>query len=111
MEDINLHQKAIEQLTLEGHVILQVINDKGQILYFSVYKWQESYFNTAQSVDFNTVEGINVTDFLFKNSALYMNRINFISLFNKTIEEGVLVRCEFSKNWYWNKWSAPRSIK
>ena len=60
--EINIYQKAIEQLVLEGYTILQIQQPSGEVLYFNVWKWQESYFNTAQSIDFNTVEGINITD-------------------------------------------------
>ena len=64
--EINIFQKAIEQLVLEGYTILHIIQPNGETLYFNVYKWQEGYFNTAQSVDFNTVEGVNITEFLIK---------------------------------------------
>ena len=53
---VNEYQKAIEQLTLEGYVILQIEASPGHFLFFNVYKWQEGYFNTAQSIEFNTVE-------------------------------------------------------
>ncbi len=109
--EINIFQNAIEQLTLEGHTILQVVTPTKECLYFSVYKWQEGYFNTAQSIDFNTVEGVNITDFLIKNASLCANRVSFISQFNKVIEEGVFVQCQFSKDAHWYKWSAPNSIR
>ncbi len=54
--EYNIFQKAIEQLVMEGNVILQVVMPDGESLYFAVYKWQEGYFNTAQSIDFNTVD-------------------------------------------------------
>ena len=69
-------------------------------------KWQEGYFNTAQSIDFNTVEGINITDFLNKSAAQYLNTSSFISMFNKELESGTVIRCEFSKGSTWYKWSA-----
>lgn len=51
--EYNIFQKAIEQLVMEGNTILQVVMPDGESLYFAVYKWQEGYFNTAQSIDFN----------------------------------------------------------
>lgn len=112
MENINIFQKAIEQLVLEGYTILQIIEPSTkESLYFNVYKWTEGYFNTAQSIDFNTVEGVNITEFLTKNAAQCSNRTNFISQFNRVMEEGVLVRCEFAKNTPWYKWSAPNGTK
>ena len=108
--EYNIFQKAIEQLVMEGNVILQVVMPDGESLYFAVYKWQEGYFNTAQSIDFNTVEGVNITDFLYKNSAQYNNRTAFMSLFNKVMDEGVLIRCEFAKGSTWYKWSSPMAV-
>ena len=108
--EYNIFQKAIEQLVMEGNVILQVVMPDGESLYFAVYKWQEGYFNTAQSIDFNTVEGVNITDFLYKNSAQYNNRTAFMSLFNKVMDKGVLIRCEFTKGSTWYKWSSPMAV-
>lgn len=110
--EVNIYQKAIEQLVLEGNTILQVCTpNKDEFLFFAVYKWQEGYFNTAQSIDFNTVEGVNITEFLTKNAAMCSNRTNFMSLFNRVMEEGTLVRCEFTKSSVWYKWSAPNGTK
>lgn len=109
--EMNIFQKAIEQLVLEGYTILHIIQPNGETLYFNVYKWQEGYFNTAQSVDFNTVEGINITEFLVKNAAMCNNTVEFLNHFNREMENGVLVRCEFSKSTTWYKWSAPYGTK
>ena len=57
--EVNIYQKAIEQLVSEGYSILQIVQPSGQTLYFNIYKWQESYFNTAQSIDFNTALVLN----------------------------------------------------
>ena len=109
--ELNIFQKAIEQLVLEGYTILQVIQPTGDVLYFNVYKWQEGYFNTAQSIDFNTVEGVNITEFLMKNANMCTNRLEFLNHFDKEMENGILVRCEFSKSSLWYKWSAPDGTK
>lgn len=103
-------QKAIEQLVLEGYTILQIITPSG-VLYFSVYKWQEGYFNTAQSIDFNMCEGVNITEFLQKNAPNCFNRVEFLNKFNQVIDEGVLVHLEFTKGSEWFKWSAPNGTK
>lgn len=107
--EINIYQNAIEFLVLEGHTILQVQLDD-EFLYFVVFKWQEGYFNTAQSVEFNTVEGINITEFIRKNSALCSNRVEFISNFNKELDKGNLIRLEFQKSCLWFKYSSPIGI-
>lgn len=105
-----MFQKAVEQLVAEGNVILQLVMPDGDNMYFAVYKWQEGYFNSAQSIDFNTVEGINITDFIHKNAAYFHNRTQFLSAFNKAMEDGVLLRCEFTKGSTWYKWSSPAVV-
>jgi len=106
MGEINVYQKAIEQLVLDGYSILQVVTPDGENLFFSVYKWQQGYFNSAESIDFNTVEGINITEFLTKNSAQCINTVNFKAMFERVMEEGVVIHCEFTKTSIWYKWSA-----
>lgn len=109
--EINIYQQAIQELILDGYTILQIIQPNGNNLYFNVYKWQEGYFNTAQSIDFNTVEGINITDFLIKNANICNNRVDFINRFNNEINNCAIIRCEFSKTTEWYKWSAPTVVK
>lgn len=103
--EINIYQKAIEVLVLQGFTIVQIFSN-GEYLFFVVYRWQEGYFNTAQSVEFNTLEGINITDFLKRNSALHSNIVEFIASFNKEIENSNLIRLEFQKDCVWFKYSS-----
>lgn len=101
---MNEYQSAIEVLVQKGHTVLQIVMSDNSCLYFTVYKWQEGYFNTAQSIDFNTVQGVNITDFLVKNSAQFHNDGQFISHFENYLTEAPVVRCEFSKTSLWYKW-------
>ena len=39
------------------------------------------------------------------------NRVEFLSHFDREMENGVLIRCEFSKDTTWYKWSAPNGTK
>lgn len=102
--DFLVYQKVIESLILEGCSILQIINPDGSCVFFSVFNFTESYFNSAQSLDFNTVEGVNITDFLTKQSANYSNRTSFIAMYNATIDESPVVRCQFYKTAQWFLW-------
>ena len=108
-EDFNIYQSAIETLILEGYVILQVIQPDGNTLYFNVYSFQEGYFNTAQSIDFNTVEGCNITKFLAKNSMMCQNKEEFLIHYAKELDKLPVVRLEFTKTALWYKWSMPIS--
>lgn len=102
--DFSLYQKAIESLILEGCTILQIILPDGSCAFFSVYSFTESFFNSAQSVDFNTVEGVNVTEFLQKQAANYQNRTAFVSAYNEVIDRSPVLQCQFHKNAVWFKW-------
>lgn len=101
-----LIQIAIETLVLQGYTILQIEQPNGNVLFFNVFKFQEGYFNTAQSIDFNTVEGIDITTFMKKNASMCRNVEEFIHHFSRLMDTGVVLRCEFSKNSVWYKWSS-----
>lgn len=108
----NEYQKAIESIVNEGYEVLQISSAKSdEYLFFVIYKWQEGYFNTAQSIDFNTLEGVNITDFLNKNAAGYANHALFISSLNNSLSEGMLIRLQFTKDSEWYKWSSPEGTK
>jgi len=104
--DLNAFQRGIELLANEGFVVLQILNDdpEGKDVFFVVYKFTECYFNTAQSIDFSTMEGINVTEFLTVNSAMYAERTSFLASFNKHLENAPVMRLEFSKGIRYMKW-------
>lgn len=106
-QTINLYQQAIDSLVKGGFDVLKVVESDGHALYFIVYKWQEAYFNSAQSVEFNTVEGINITAFLNKNLNLAQNYTQFVGALDNEIEKMDMVRVQFSKNAEWYKWSVP----
>lgn len=100
--------EAIKVLINEGYIILQVLdrsNDGGD-MFFAVFSWQESYFNTTASVDYNTVEGIDLTDFIETQSSQARNHSHFITLLNTYIDKADMVRVEFSKNIEWVKYAA-----
>lgn len=103
--EINAVQKAIDILISEGYTILQAVQPSGETLYFVVYRWQEGYFNSTQSVDYNSVEGINITDFMVKHSNMYLSKSVFLENFRKVLDESSVVRCEFTKTSIWYKWS------
>jgi len=102
--DFSLYQSAIESLIQEGCTILQVILPDNSCAFFSVYSFTESFWNSASSVDFNTVEGINITTFLSKQAANYQNRASFIAAYNEVIDRSPVIACQFHKNAVWFKW-------
>lgn len=101
MEDVT--RKAVMQLLKDGHIILQ-IEDSKNVMYFEVFSWQPGYFNTAESIEYNIVEGIDITAFLSTNAAMCHNYQQFAATYSKFIEDSVVIRCEFTRDAKWYKW-------
>ena len=100
-----INQKIIESLVDEGHVILQVFVNDDECLYFSVLDFTESFSSTAGAVEFNSVRGVNITDFI-KNHGGNPNTVIVKSKFNEYILNADVIRCEFSKYVKWFKWGS-----
>lgn len=101
----NQHQKAIETLIEEGHTILQIINPDNSAFYFTVMEFKEAFKSPAMSVDFNSIKGINITDFLRINGA-QPDRSNLLARFREVMERGNVVRIDFSTHTPWFKWGS-----
>ena len=101
----NLYQKTIETLVDNGHTILQIFNQDGSCFYFSVLDFQESFTSPTNSVDFNSVRGINITDFM-RTQGGNPNYIAAAAKFEEYILNANVVRCEFSKDTRWMKWGS-----
>lgn len=101
----NLYQKTIETLVDNGHTILQIFNQDGSCFYFSVLDFKESFTSPTNSVDFNSVRGINITDFM-RTQGDNPNSIAAAAKFEEYILNANVVRCEFSKDTRWMKWGS-----
>ena len=101
----NLYQKTIETLVDNGHTILQIFNQDGSCFYFSVLDFQESFTSPINSVEFNSVRGINITDFM-RTQGGNPNSIAAAAKFEEYILNANVVRCEFSKDTRWMKWGS-----
>ena len=101
----NLYQKTMETLVDNVHTILQIFNQDGSCFYFSVLDFQESFTSTTNSVDFNSVRGINITDFM-RTQGGNPNSIAAAAKFEEYILNANVIRCEFSKDTRWMKWGS-----
>ena len=101
----NLYQKTIETLVDNGHTILQIFNQDGSCFYFSVLDFQESFTSPTNSVEFDSVRGINITDFM-RTQGGNPNSIAAAAKFEEYILNANVVRCEFSKDMRWMKWGS-----
>lgn len=106
MENLtNKYQGAIDELVNQGHVILQVFAEDGSCYFFSVFDFQESFTSPTNSVEFNSVRGINITDFM-RTQGANPNVVELTNRFNHYLNTAKVVRCEFSRNWRWMKWGS-----
>jgi len=97
--------KAIQQLVNAGNTILQVKDLFEDDLFFVVFNFEPSEFNTAASVDYHVLKGINITEFLDKNINLYSNPTVLVANFDKTVDECQIINMEISKGCRWCKYS------
>lgn len=97
---------AIKEINRQGFDVLQMFQP-GVVepMFFLVYRFQEAYFNTAASVEYNVLEGIEITSFMERNASFAHNVIDFTNNLNRTIEESPVQRVQFSKETIWYKWS------
>lgn len=104
MTNSDFFQQAIERINSEGYEVLQVLLPNDSSLFFLIHKFQESYQAATASVDFNSVQGINITKFLNLNVQLPEPSM-FVHKLRAAISEGVVSRVQFSKDISWIKWS------
>lgn len=101
----NTYQKTIESLIEEGHTILQIFNQDGSCFYFSVLEFQESFTSPTNSVEFNAMRGVNITDFM-RTQGSNTNNVQLAAKFLDYLNQNKVVRLEFSKNFKWMKWGS-----
>lgn len=104
MDKIQL--RAITEIARGGFDVLQIFQPgASEPIYFLVYKFQEAFFNTAQSVEYNVVEGIDITDFMERNANMANNVVEFNNNLQRTIDDSPVMRVQFSKETVYYKWS------
>ena len=97
---------AIKEINRQGFDVIQMFQP-GQMepIFFLVYKFDEAYFNTAASVEYNVLEGVEITQFMERNASFAHNVVDFTNNLWRTVEESPVQRVQFSKETVWYKWS------
>ena len=102
---------AIVELNRQGYDVLQMFQPgSSEPIFFLVYKFQEAYFNTAASVEFNVVEGIEITQFMIRNASFANNVVDFTNNLQRTIDTSPVVRVQFSKETVWYRWRLAEEL-
>ncbi len=97
---------AIKEINRQGFDVLQMFQPGStEPIFFLVHKFQEAYFNTAASVEYNVLEGIEITGFMERNASFAHNAVDFINNLQRTVEDSPIQRVQFSKETVWYKWS------
>lgn len=97
---------AIKEINRQGFDVLQMFQPgMAEPIFFLVYKFQEAYFNTAASVEYNVLEGIEISQFMERNASFAHNTVDFNNNLQRVIQESPILRVQFSKETVWYKWS------
>lgn len=97
---------AIKEINRQGFDVFQMFQPGFmEPIFFLAYKFQEAYFNTAASVEYNVLEGIEITEFMERNAAFAHNVSDFTNNLQRTVEVSPVQRVQFSKETVWYKWS------
>lgn len=106
---MNVEKRMIETIAGLGYEVLEVKLVGGEILTFVVYRWSPSYFSSAESVDYNVLEGVDITDFVVKNINEYNNPRGVDTGLMKWLDDNPPVRLTFDKSCSWALWSGAVS--
>lgn len=97
---------AIKEINRQGYDVLQMFQPgASEPIFFLVYSFKEAFFNTAASVEYNVLEGIEITQFMERNASFAHNVLDFSNNLQRTVEESPVLRVQFSKETVWYKWS------
>lgn len=97
---------AIKEINRQGFDVLQMFQPGvPEPIFFLVHRFQEAYFNTAASVEYNVLEGVEITTFMERNASFAHNVVDFVNNLQRTVEESPVQRVQFSKETVWYKWS------
>lgn len=106
--ELNNKQKFIEQIISLGFIIVEIypnnMNDESML--FVANTFEPSMKTPTDDIQYNSIVGINITDFVRNTSVVDPN--NFKSKFEQFIhgESRIVVRINFSRNIRWFKYSS-----
>jgi hypothetical protein len=102
--NLNEFQKTIETIISEGFVIVQIITNENSVLYFSAYEFTPSFRSSVDDVQYCSLIGINITDFMNNNANQVDSRL-VIERFRQVIQKNPVIRVEFFGS-RWFKWAS-----
>ena len=95
------YKKEIYETIKSGFGVLRIISDiPANDVYILVNNFEESRSSNIASIDFNLVEGIDITDFLNK-SVLSNDNSQFSDKLSQVISHSEPMRIKFSKHVPW----------
>ena len=106
--DLNNKQKFIEQIISLGFNVVEIYpnNTTDESMLFVANTFEPSMKTPTDDIQFNSMVGINITDFVRNTSVVDPN--NFKSKFERFIhdESRIVVRINFARNIRWFKYSS-----
>lgn len=104
--DLNVFQGIIEVLVNNGYEIVQIINNPYNVFYYLVYSFESAYSGGGVDIRFNFLKGVNITDFLQKNSRNDARLI--LAKIEELITHSTVVELKFSDKVDWYKYALAK---
>lgn len=99
-------RNAIKEIIRNGWDVIQLFYPGSrESMFFIVYKFEHAYFNSTQSIEYNVLEGIDITEFMTRNASFAQNNVSFTNNLYNVVKRSLVVRIQFTNNVIWYKWS------
>ena len=102
--DLNAFQCIIEVLLQDGYTIIQIVSNPYNVFYYAVLEFEPPYQGGGQTIEYGYLKGINITDFLQKNSANDARHI--AAKMQDIMLHSQVITMNFSNKVEWYKYSA-----
>ena len=104
-----IYRDAINAIVKLGYVVLEVEMPSGEWNYFVVHEFTPSTKTAVEAIDYSTMVGVDVTDFIAKRSVTFA-QIDFSSSLEEFLSSPNtnVITFEMSKQTRWYKWKKLR---
>lgn len=104
-----IYRDAINAIIKLGYVVLEVEMPDGEWNYFVVHEFTPSSKTSVEAIEYSTMIGVDVTDFIAKRSVTFA-QIDFASSLEEFLSstDTNVITLEMSKQTRWYKWKKLR---
>ena len=104
-----IHREAVNAIVKLGYVVLEVEMPDGEWGYFIAHEFTPSTKTAVESIEYNTMVGVDITDFIHKRSVTFA-QIDFSRSLDEFLssKDTNVITLEMSNNTRWYKWKNLR---